>query len=162
MVAGRPNEPVKELWQGKVRRSFNHGDGRRRLFDLIAQFHEVDSPQGVQHWVYPGSDERVMRVVRKVIRGLSHHHGILTPVSDEQIWAGIQRYQVPPAFLEEMAPRHAESDIIQYRYGLTSDDPFLSSCWLLKFYERTPFFGVVFRSVEAMRQADAETLEFNG
>jgi hypothetical protein len=57
--------------------------------------------------VYPARDARVMRLVRKVLRGLCHHHALLPPVHDDQAWADIQRYNVPSEFLVEMAGAHA-------------------------------------------------------
>jgi hypothetical protein len=114
----------------------------------------VQSTDGLQHKVYPGRDERVMRIIRKVIRGLCHHHKVLTAVCDEQVWATLQTFPIPPAFLEEMTHYHVEEDIVQYRYSLTEDDSDIHSCWLLRFYERTLFFGIVFRSVEAMARTE--------
>lgn len=70
LIAGETNAAVRELWEGKTRRSFTYGDGRRRARDLAALMVPVQTAQGERHMVYPAKDERVMRVVRKVIRGL--------------------------------------------------------------------------------------------
>jgi hypothetical protein len=91
-----------------------------------------------------------MRVLRKVIRGLSHHHKVLTAVSDWQVWADVQRFVVPPDLFAEMTAAHADADIIEYRWAVVPGDKFVHSCWLLKFFGRTPFIGVVFHSAEAL------------
>lgn len=156
LVAGETNAAVRELWEGKARRSFTYADGKRRTQDVVAQMVSVQTVQGERHMVYPGKDERVMLVVRKVIRGMCHHHSLLSPVSDGQVWADVQKFEVPPAFLDEMDTAHAEEDILKYRYGVISD-PHIHSSWLLTFYERTTFFGIVFRSEEARLRVEAET-----
>ena len=37
MIAGEPNEAVREIWEGRVRRSFAQIDGRTRLTELVQQ-----------------------------------------------------------------------------------------------------------------------------
>jgi hypothetical protein len=155
LVAGEPNAPVRELWEGKTRRSFAYSDGQRRLRDLIAKMVAVQTTEGERHMVFPARDERVTRILRKVIRGLCHHHRILTAVSDDQVWVDIQRFEVPPAFLEEMIPRHVEEDIFRYRFAVAGEES-IHSCWLLNFYERRSFFGIVYSSLEARERAEAE------
>jgi hypothetical protein len=36
-IAGEPNEVARELWNGKIKRSFQKVDGRRRFIDLYNQ-----------------------------------------------------------------------------------------------------------------------------
>jgi len=105
----------------------------------------------------PARDERVLRIVRKVVRGLCHHHGLISPVGDDQVVADIPRFEIPPAFQNEMVVAHAEADILVYRYSLV-DDPHMHSGWVLNFFERTPFFCIVFRSSAARRLAEVEAL----
>jgi len=148
LLSGNPTAAVHELWQGKVRRSFVQPDGRKRARDLIEQFVPVATPKGERHMIYPAKDERVLRIVRKIVRGLCHHHGLLSPVQDEQVYADIQRFEVPPEFLAEMTSTHADEDVLQYRYGVVHE-PEIHSGWLLNFYDRTPFHCIVFRSLAA-------------
>lgn len=122
---------------------------------MVVQMVTVQMPEGERHMVYPGEDERVMRVVRKVIRGLCHHHKLLSPVSDDQVWADVQKFQIPPAFLPEMSDAHAEGDVIRYSFTVLDDED-IQSFWLLTFFERTPFFGVVYRSEDARRRVEAQ------
>ena len=47
-----------------------------------------------------------------------------------------------------MTSAHVEEDILNYRFGVLSDDD-IDSFWLLTFYERTAFVGIVFPSLES-------------
>jgi hypothetical protein len=142
LVSGEPNEAVRELWQTKTHRSFKEIDGHRRIRDLLEQMQRVETEVGERWAVYPGKDERVMRIVRKVIRGLCHYHRIMSPVSDQRVWADVLRYRVPPEFLNEMEYHHREKDIAKYRYQIL-DDPPIHSAWLITFFERRTFIGMV-------------------
>ncbi|UFZ08076.1 hypothetical protein LQG66_18065 [Bradyrhizobium ontarionense] len=155
MVAGDPNAAVRELWEGKVWRSFHHADGLRRVRDLARKIEPVETAGGPRHIIYPGRDERVLRIVRKVVRGLCYHHGLLSPLSDDQVFADIHRFAMSPAFLEEMTAAHAEDDILEYRYAVIETED-IHSAWLLTFYGRTPFLGLAFRSPVACRRARVE------
>jgi hypothetical protein len=150
LIAGESTPVVDELWQGKTRRSFDQVDGLRRVRDVAHRLVPVQVAGGERHKVYPADDPRFMRVLRKVIRGLSHHHKVLTAVSNEQMWADVQRFAVPPEFVAEMTAAHADADVVEYRWAIVPDDEFVHSWWLLKFFGRTPFIGVVFHSVEAL------------
>lgn len=158
LIAGESNAPVRELWESKARRSFRYADGSRRLRDLATQMVAVHTKEGERHMVFPGRDERVTRVVRKVIRGLCHHHRVLTAVSDGQVWVNVQQFEVPPAFLDEMTPRHVEEDVFKYRFVVAEEEG-IHSCWLLNFYERRPFFGIVFHSEQAAANIQAEVTD---
>jgi hypothetical protein len=103
----------------------------------------VGTSNGEQWAIFPGDDERVMRIVRKVIRGLCHYHGIVSPVSDQRVWADVlRRYAVPRGFLDQMEHQHREKDIAEYRYQVL-DDPPIHSGWLITFFERRTFIGMV-------------------
>ena len=141
LVSGNPNEAVHELWK-KTQRSFNRGDGYRRRSDVYQQMVSVTDDIPPRFMVYPGRDERVLRVVRKIVRGLSHHHGLLSPVSDRQVWCNVYCFQTPPAFASQMTVCHIEKDVFKYSYSVLDDGKF-HSWWELMFYERTPFIGIV-------------------
>ena len=92
--------------------------------------------------IYPGQDTRVRRILRKVIRGLRFHHGFTSPISDSQIEADVLRYAVPEEFLEHMPVHHREKEVFEYRLmPLNLDD--MESAWILTFFERRTFIGVV-------------------
>jgi hypothetical protein len=101
-LAGEPNEPRRELWETTIRRSFKEKDGVRRVRDLIEILRPVEIDGNGRHMVYPGQDDSVLRIVKKIIRGLCHHHGVVTAVSEKRIWADILKYQISEEFLSEM------------------------------------------------------------
>ena len=144
LLAGRPNPSVYENWETVVR-SFKKRDGLRRAADLREQLVPVQTDSGPRHMIYPGRDQRVMRVIRKIVRGLCFHHQMRVPIPDEYIWADVQRFEVPPAFLAEMTVEHREADIVQYRYAHLEDDE-IDSSWFVTFFERTSFMAIVFKS----------------
>ena len=152
-MSGEPNKAVQELWQTKAHRSFKEVDGHRRVRDLLEQIQRVETEVGERWAVYPGRDERVMRIVRKVIRGLCHYHRIMSPVSDRRIWTDILRYRVPPEFLNEMEHHHREKDIAEYRYQIL-DEPPIHSAWLITFFERRTFIGMVSTSEDGFPEEE--------
>jgi len=148
LVAGEPNASVQELWTTKASRSFSEVDGARRLRDLFEQMVPVSTPAGERWKVFPGRDERVMRVIRKIVRGLSHFHGIESAVSEERVWADVLKYRIPDELLESVTFWHRELDILQYWYEVR-DDATVESLWFLNFFERRPFVAAV---APALRQ----------
>lgn len=154
LLAGNPTSVVSELWTGKALRSFGHVDGRRRVNDLVAQLVPIAMADGERHMIYPGRDPRFMRVVRKVMRGLCHHHTSLSPVSDRQVWADVQRFTIPPEFEMGMMRADVDEDVLHYRFFVLDEEQF-HSCWMLRFFGRTSFFGIVYQSDEARDQFEA-------
>ena len=150
LIAGDPNAAVRALWNTKTDRSFRQVDAWKRLADLQSQM----KPRGSRYIVYPGQDSKVMRIVRKIIRGLCHHHGIMSPVSDERVWADVLKYVVPPQFLKSMICEHREKDIFEYRYQVLKEAG-IHSCWLLTFFERRTFIGMVSMSQDGFSELAA-------
>lgn len=145
LLCGEATAAVQELWAGKTRRSFYQLDGSKRLRDLVDELVPVQMAEGERHMIYPARDPRVVRIVRKVIRGLSHHHKLPSPISDGQVWADVQKFLVPPEFGAGMTQGHVDEDILQYQFWSLDDDDF-HSCWVLRFFKRTAFFGIVYQS----------------
>jgi len=110
LLAGDANEAVQELWPKAVS-SFRQVDGRKRVWDIrrLAETVQVD---GTERWViYPARDERILRVVRKVVRGLAYYHRLGPVVSDERVFTDVLRYPIPTALLASEPPYHLEPDI---------------------------------------------------
>jgi hypothetical protein len=114
----------------------------RRVRDLVEILHPIEIDGNNRQMVYPGQDDRVLRIVRKIIRGLCHHHGVMSAVSEKRIWADILKYQIPKEFLSEMACEHREQDIAEYRYQVLRECG-IDSAWLITFFQRVTFVGVV-------------------
>jgi hypothetical protein len=151
VVAGEPNAARRELWQRKVLRSFDEIDGLRRRHDVVNRMKPVNSNTGVWYKVYPGEDARVIRVVKKVIKGLCFHHKVLSPVSDKRIWADILKYAVVPEFVYQMSHHHREQDIVEYRYQVLNEYG-IHSAWLMTFFEKVSFIGLVSISKDGFQQ----------
>jgi hypothetical protein len=94
--------------------------------------------------IYPGQDERVIRIVKKVIRGLSHYHEIMTAVPESLVWVSILKFQIQENFLDEMVWSHREEDIVRYGYQILNDYEYnICSAWIITFLGRVPFVGTV-------------------
>jgi hypothetical protein len=143
VLAGEaPNAARQELWGKTVLRSFDKFDGLKRVQDLIAIMKPVMVAGNERFMVFPANDDRVMHVVRKVIRGLCHYHKVVSPLSDQRIWADVLRYAVPQEFLDQMGYTHREHDIVEYRWQVLNDEG-INSVWLITFFERLTFIGLV-------------------
>jgi len=142
-VAGEANAPRQELWKSKVLPSFGKVDGRRRVCDLFREMVSFKtSDGGTRYMVYPGRDGRVMRVVKKIIRGLSFYHEIASPLSEQQVWADVMTYSMPREALEQMKYHPREQDIAEYRYVVLNEDG-INSWWLITFFNQVQFVGAV-------------------
>jgi hypothetical protein len=146
-IVDQPNNVIQELWQTKIRPSFEKCDGRKQANDILEKMEKVLTEDGERQQVRLGDNERVMRIVRKVARGLCHHHAVMSPVMDIQVKA----FQVPAGFapegiLSQMKHDHREADIFKYSY-FTLSDKRLHSVWLLTFLENRHFAAYVSRDV---------------
>ena len=145
VIAGEPNDPVKELWSTTVKRGFQQIDGKKRIEDLFSQFVPTVVDGENRYMVYPGRDERVLRVIRKIIRGLCFHHGISPHVADEQILADVLTHIVPAEYIEMMEYHHLDQDVFEYRFAVL-DTPEIDSAWLLTFFQQRSFIACVLAS----------------
>ena len=143
MLAGeQPNASRQELWDTTVQRSFRQPDAYRRLRHLTDAMRPVVIDGKLRHKVYPGKDPRVVRIVKKVVRGLSHYHDILSAVPESRVWVNVMIYKMPEKFLDEMTYAHREQDIVEYRYSILDYDG-IQSAWLITFFEMVTFIGMV-------------------
>jgi len=142
-VAGETNPAVQELWTTTIARSFREPDGQRRLLDLHAQMKAVEVDQRTRYMIYPGKDQRVLRVVRKIVRGLSHHHGVGTAISDERVFADVLTMPIPDALMNAVKLRHVEPDVVEYEYWGDPTEDLIRSTWYLRFFERRIFVALV-------------------
>lgn len=150
-LAGKPNSVRSELWNNEILRSFGQIDGRRRVGDVTRQMKLVDTVSGPRYKIYPGEDPRVLRIIRKVIKGLCYYHEILTPVPDHRIYANVLRYVVDPELTKQMIYHHREQDIVDYRYQILNEYE-IQSAWIITFFERIPFIGLVSMSEDGFME----------
>jgi hypothetical protein len=143
LIAGESNAAVQELWTSAWRAMTVAADGRRRLLDLVAQLVPTVIDGRERHLIYPGRDERTMRVIRKIVRGLCHHHRVATAVADARVQAQVLDPPPPPELLKQIELQHVERDIIEYWYDASGEHPAIRSMWFLRLFQRRHFFGVV-------------------
>ena len=82
----------------------------------------------------------------KVVRGLCHHHQVMSAVPESQVWVDVMKYRIPEEFLMEMTyvtPR--EQNIAEYRYSVLEDHG-IHSAWLITFFEKVTFIGLILSS----------------
>ena len=147
VLAGPESEVATQLWAGKIRRSLQRPDSRRRLLDL-SDILEQTVVDGVDRLtIYPARDERVLRVVRKSVRGLTHEHKLGTALPDSRVWADVLRYDLPPDMEDELVFRGSERDVVEYAYLERPYDD-IESLWVIRYFGRTTFIASVSASNE--------------
>lgn len=142
VVSGDPNPSVNEIWKNKVKESFGKRDGIRRLRELRQLMNPIQLEGKERFIIYPGRDERVLRVTRKIVRGLSHFHEVGTAIPDARVWADVMTYEVPDYLEHELTPAERVPEVASYRYAEINDHG-IESAWLITLYERTTFIGLV-------------------
>ena len=146
-LSGEANGVATELWTGKVARSFREADGKRRFLDVWANMEAVQTPRGERHKIYPASDPRFIRVLRKIVRGL-HYHELGRAVPDDMAGADLLRYEVPKEIIEAMHRYHFGRDVFEYQFETFDRFPDIpmSSGWLLTFFGSKKFSGWVWKN----------------
>jgi len=157
LMAGAPNAPVHEIWDGAARRGFDKVDGRRRALDVFSVMKPVADLPGDQYMIYPANDPRIRGSVRKIARGLCHHHGLGSAIPDSQLFADVLRFPMPKAFIEEATYAHVEPEVFEYWFWTEADYPNFHSAWMLRIYQRTTFI-VIFEKA-AVESAPANNVE---
>jgi len=143
--AGDFNQPAEELFQGKIKRSFNRPAGMKRIRDLLTISESVEVDGCARLKIYPAKDRRVLRIIRKFVVGLSYYHGIETALNEERIFADVLRFRIPDEYLARLHHEEPEADVIDYWYGIRTE-PGIHSVWVFRFYGRTPFVALVSES----------------
>lgn len=154
-VAGASTQTTKEIWTGPIRRSLMGPGGRRKFTDLYAQMVSVEVGGRERHVVFPANSAKVIRVVRKIVRGLCRLHGLDTWVTDDRVEAQGLQSRIPPYVFGEMMHCHAQPEVAEYWYSL-AHDPTFHSYWILRFMSRAQYQAIVFVSSEARESLDIE------
>jgi hypothetical protein len=138
VLAGETNDPVHELWATKVARSFAAKDGSRRTRDLHKLLVPVTVDGEKRHMIYPARDQRVIRVVKKIVRGLSHFRNVEENLSEDRLYADALKIHLPDEFRDSMESYQCDPEIFQCWYTIFNDEE-VSAVWLLSFFERREF-----------------------
>jgi hypothetical protein len=113
----------------------------------------IETGDGLRHKIYPASDARFLKVLRKIVRGL-HYHERGHPVSDDLVSVDILTTEIPSEFLDAMPVYNREPDIFKYQFEVFDafEDIPMSSTWLLTFFENRKFIASVWKSPETTRE----------
>ncbi len=160
-IAGDPNDAVNELWTGPIARGLNQVDGHRRASDLLKIMRPAPDAGPNRYRIFPADDTRILGTVRKVIRGLSRYHELAYPVSDGQVFADVMRQPISAEIVAAMEHKSAEPDVLEYGFLPLKETPGLLSIWMLRFYQRTSFIGLVFADEAARDQVGAGLIQLD-
>jgi hypothetical protein len=94
--------------------------------------------------VYPARDERVVRILKKNVRGLSHFHEIESAIAEERVWVDVLKYRIPEELSATVTFQQVERDVFEYWHEKCEDGEYCS-LWLLRFFERRMFVASVSR-----------------
>lgn len=143
LAAADHNEHADAQWDGPISRAHRRAeDGRQRMGELLKWVVERDTPEGKEYVLHPADIEKVLLVVRKMVRGLCHYHGLTTQVADHQMLA-MQYEHSPPPGAEAVEYNHVPG-VFRYSYFHQHLEPgTIHVSWLLTFYERISFIGLV-------------------
>lgn len=142
-ISGSEGVVQQALWD-EVSRSFTKLDGESRRKALAAQLEETKTDSAENHMIYPGKDQKVLKIVRKVVRGLAHHHKVFPYVDEGRVFVDLMRFKVQKNFLDEMHVHHAGKEICEYKYSIVNDvERDIHSGWLITFLGRVQFIGII-------------------
>ncbi len=149
MLCGEANQAVKELFSSSVIRGLRKEDGKRRVSDLWKMMQPVQTPTGDRHIIYPATDLRFIRILKKIVRGLHFKHQFGRLISDEMITAELLTFIVPQEFIKIAPIIHYETDIFNYQFFNFDDfdDMPMSFVWILTFFENKKFVAYVNKQV---------------
>jgi hypothetical protein len=145
LAGDNPNLVRDELFSGPISRSFKKLDGMKRISDLLDLMKPIETEHGKRQMIYPAEDDRILRVVKKVIRGLCHYHQLYSPILGHRVWVDVLKYSIPAEYINSMNYFHRERDIAEYWYSEIDDD-LIQSVWIIRFFETVKFIGLVSKS----------------
>lgn len=141
-LAGESNAAVKELWDTKIVRSFYEKDGRRRVRQVLEHTAKVQLEGEDRRIIFPGQDKRVVWIIKKVVRGLSHFHEIESAVDAKRIHVAIHDAELSEGTLEPGNFSRSFPGIVRYSYK-NDDTTGSKPVWILTFFDRLTFVALV-------------------
>lgn len=149
-LAGNASDAVDQLWTGAIRRGLDQVDGHRRASDVFAIMRPASDVGHDRYRIFPADDGRVLRSVRKIVRGLSRYHNLPPLVAeDDQVFADVQRENIPEGALESFTRGVTDPEICKYGFLLLDGIEGMHSAWILQFFGRTNFVATICIDAEA-------------
>ena len=137
-----PNEVPGDNRYENLRRSFTKCDGLRRHNDLMNAIKHVKIDDQNRDMIYPANDNNFNLILRRIIRGLSHFHGVESAISDDRVYCNVMKYAVPPEFQRSFTWNEIYLDFCRYGFVKVNEQN-IASFWLIKFSKQVEFFGAV-------------------
>jgi hypothetical protein len=154
LMAGPANTAVTSVFFGRGVRGLSRPEAMGSRTRLHAQLKPVTVDGRDRIEIVPHESGDVMFVLRKIIRGLSRHHGLLWPLSDGRIDVHPMNIDLPADLVDAL--EHHVCDPLVFRYGFCEtplDD--IHSVWRLTFYESRTFLGAIKRIPDRVGIPDA-------
>lgn len=138
------NDHANEQWDGPVNRSFQRKeDGIQRMEAVLRYLAPRQTSSGEGPRLFPHRSKNVHLVVKKMVRGLCHHHGLATQVPDCAVLSG-PFPNSPPAHVKSVVKFDYLPGVFRYSYFSVLKQPQrIYLHFLLTFYERVSFLGMV-------------------
>lgn len=141
------DEAARNLWEGKIKRSFDNSPGFKTSFANAIKTMDWKSPGGVilgEVTGIEGDQERIGTALRKIVRGLFwlDSGGQVMPFSVRFNYS--QASPMTPPLPEEVMelfhgmPLRNVGDIVKFKFGMSPDEPRAIVAWMA-FYGRTMF-----------------------
>lgn len=142
-LAGQPSGLVTELFKKKVLPSFDRYHQWNELAKLMEITRLENGPSGRQMRIYPAKSEAVLRVVKKILRGLGFFH-FRSPIAEEVVWADVLKYNVPPKLLEGVKWLDFDPEVFRYFFEVceVEEDRYVS-VWLIRILGTCEFIASI-------------------
>jgi hypothetical protein len=139
VVAGPVNEATNDLFWGPMQRAWEDvPKGLGSLRRLREKMKVTEPPDVPGTRVYP--DARVMRVIRKMVRGLAYYHSKLI-LPDERIEVDILWYPIPEEYNEGPQWFVIEPHVCRYARIDENMGDEVHSAWILEIYQTRRFIA---------------------
>jgi hypothetical protein len=145
-----PETVVEDSRWRKMQRSMSKCDGPRRYRDFIDLLVAQNTPKGKRHAIYPAKDPQCNLILRRIVRGLCHHHGLGSAIADSRVWCDVMQFSVPEAFRSEITWHELSPGFCTYGYTVLGDERF-HSFWLIRFSNHAKSFCGAIAAGEAGR-----------
>ena len=134
---------AEQQWDGPISRAHNRKeDGAQRMQGILSRIIEKQTSNGVEPRLMPHLSEKVNLTVRKMVRGLCHHHGLATNVQDHQVLTGMHPNE--PVSRSKRVVFDYLPGVFRYQYyALHRNNQSVHIHWLLTFYDHVSFLGMV-------------------
>lgn len=126
------DETARELWDGKIKRSFDNSPGFRQTFANAIRVMEWKSPGGIVLGDIPvieGDQERTGNVLRKIVRGVFYLGSGRTVMPFDVKFNFTQVSPISPPLPEPVQqilygiPVRTVGNVVKYRFELFPQDP---------------------------------------